>query len=46
MLHADAPILVVMMGKHRHDRQQHAQQQQQVAGEEVVTQAYHSMEGI
>ena len=46
MLHADAPILVVMMGKHRHDRQQHTQQQQQVADREVAMQAYHSMEGI
>ena len=46
ILHADAPIFMVMMGKHRHDWQQHAKQQQQVAGEEVAAQAYHVMEGI
>ena len=46
VLHADAPIPMVMMGEHRHDRQQHAKQQQQVAGEEVAAQAYHVMEGI
>ncbi len=46
VLHTDAPILMVMMGEYRYDRQQHTQQQQQVADEEVTAQAYHSMEGI